>query len=139
MVGKDGPVLTIDANKSSNELKEDFECCERKIEQIYNSFKIWSTFHSQINVTFKNSTFVLRLCGFEQNMQVNDEESSQVLPDISSLSFADHVRVLNRIFALLPMSSVGKLSINEIIVSIQEVNERAAELNVPVKVFATKR
>lgn len=71
--------------------------------------------------------------GEKQGMQVDYEELSQVLPDISSLSFADHVWVLNQIFALPPMSSVDETSINEIIVSIMEVNERAEELNVSVQ------
>lgn len=39
-IWKDGPVLTINANKSLSDLKVDFEDCERKIVQIYNSYNI---------------------------------------------------------------------------------------------------
>lgn len=71
--------------------------------------------------------------GGKQEMQVDEEELLQGPPDISSLAFADHVRVLNPIFALPPMSSVDEASINEIILSIMEVSERATELNVSVQ------
>lgn len=73
----------------------------------------------------------------EQPMQVDKKEEpkkklSENLPDISTLSFTDHIRVLHPVFSLRPIDQLSENKIMEIILSIQEVNHRARELHVSI-------
>lgn len=54
------------------------------------------------------------------------------VPDISTLSFSDHIRVLHPIYSLRPIGQLAEHKILEIIISIQEVNIRARELGVSI-------
>lgn len=72
------------------------------------------------------------------NSMVNDEKMIEQpqelgLPDISSLSFQDHGRVLKPILTLQPIQSISERAINEIVVSLIEVNERANEDQVSIE------
>lgn len=77
-----------------------------------------------------------------QSMQVDAENQPKrskpepwpernLTPDISSLSFADHIRILHPIYSLRPIEELSEHKIYGVILSIQEVNQ-ARELRVSI-------
>lgn len=69
----------------------------------------------------------------DQPMQIDEKkDANEKLPDISTLSFSDHIRILHPIFSLRPIGQLSESKIMEIILSIQEVNHRARELQVSI-------
>lgn len=62
------------------------------------------------------------------NQMVVDE-----VPNMNSLAYIDHVRVLDPVFSLRPMANVTERGLNEIIVCITETMERAQSLSVSIQ------